>query len=607
MADFRVLEERDHILLRPGIMIGQTTNQEFTKFVCGQKKTVTYVPGLLKILNELIDNSIDEHIRSGEQFATKIDVKLSSLDFEVSDNGRGIPVVEHDGVLQPQLCWCAPRAGTSFAELDGEDRIGPGANGVGSFCANVFASSFLGITSDGKLRCRVECEDNATIKSVTTMKTSQRGTSVYMTPDLKRFGIDLMDETYQDMVRDRLIALSICYPKIAFTFNGMKIGFKKNHFKEYTELHFGSEFALWENDNVLIALGNSPEEEFFNHSVISGLMMTGGEHENFIMDGIVSELRPLIKKKFKVDVLPASIKRHFILLCAVRRMANIMVDSQTKERLTNGLEEIRQVFGCVDFGKLAKKIVETPSLIDPVVEAQLAKLLAAEKRAETLAAKKIGKIKVLKHVPAKNTNPTSRTLFLCEGDSPKGQGVKVRDVDKHGFYPMRGKVLNTHGVKNKTILENQVLKEIMNITGLTLDDQTCAGLEYGNICFLCDADEDGALISCLLTLFFSRWKKLFDDKRIHIVESPIIIATKGKDVKFFYSKDEYKAQEKKLSSYEIRYIKGLGSLRANEYREVIHNPRLITLEWQEPKALDIMFGSDYVEERKKILMGEELI
>jgi len=55
------------------------------------------VPGLLKIINEIIDNSLDEAIGTGFQRANKIDIKISSETVQVKDNGRGIPVEKSNG------------------------------------------------------------------------------------------------------------------------------------------------------------------------------------------------------------------------------------------------------------------------------------------------------------------------------------------------------------------------------------------------------------------------------------------------------------------------------------------------------------------------------
>ena len=156
---FKVLTDEDHILLRPSMYIGSVDESEiYGYFVNINKNTATssyksikVIPGLLKIINEIIDNSVDEHIRTNGKYATKIDItmkeNLDSFEVSVADNGRGIPVVRVPEVneYRPVLSWGRARSGTSFEE----SRISLGTNGVGSFATYVFSHSFKGETHDG--------------------------------------------------------------------------------------------------------------------------------------------------------------------------------------------------------------------------------------------------------------------------------------------------------------------------------------------------------------------------------------------------------------------------------------------------------------------------
>ena len=96
--EFKVLSDRDHVLQRSGMYIGGSKlvdqeqwilNRESSKF---EFKTVKVVPGFLKIVNEIIDNSIDVAIDTKFEAANKISVKVDAHSVEVSDNGIGIPV-----------------------------------------------------------------------------------------------------------------------------------------------------------------------------------------------------------------------------------------------------------------------------------------------------------------------------------------------------------------------------------------------------------------------------------------------------------------------------------------------------------------------------------
>ena len=76
------------------------------------------------------------------------------------------------------------------------------------------------------------------------------------------------------------------------------------------------------------------------------------------------------------------------------------------------------------------------------------------------------------------------TFILSNGlishNSAAGNGIKVRDPKKHGFFPLRGMPMNTFGAKHKDILDNKELSNIMAILGLRFDnDIYCITLDNG--------------------------------------------------------------------------------------------------------------------------------
>lgn len=90
------------------------------------------------------------------------------------------------------------------------------------------------------------------------------------------------------------------------------------------------------------------------------------------------------------------------------------------------------------------------------------------------------------------------TFILSNGlishNSAAGNGIKVRDPKKHGFFPLRGMPMNTFGAKHKDILDNKELSNIMAILGLKFGmsaGEISMGIEYGRIGILADADVDG--------------------------------------------------------------------------------------------------------------------
>ena len=91
MTDFKVLSDREHILLRPNMYAGSVSNEIHEQFIKGKWSKLLYTPALVKIINEIIDNSVDEAIRTNFKFANEISVLIDSEKCIVTDNGRGIP------------------------------------------------------------------------------------------------------------------------------------------------------------------------------------------------------------------------------------------------------------------------------------------------------------------------------------------------------------------------------------------------------------------------------------------------------------------------------------------------------------------------------------
>lgn len=468
-SEFKILSDRDHILMRAGMYIGSTSVEQVEQYINFQKKSLQVVPGLLKIINEIIDNSIDEAIRTDFQHGTRITVTVDQDNNRVSvtDNGRGIPSVEHDGVYQAEASWTRAKAGTSFSD----SRTTIGTNGVGSFATNCFSKSFIGESSDGKAKIVVSCTDNCNPDKIVTkkLKSGKPGTTVTFEPDLQRFNIDRITDDHVEVLRDRLVNIQICYPKLQFTFNGEKLRAGSLH-----------QIAGKISPDALPVTGNTDEfkvivapsgdlQEFGFVSYVNGLnLVNGGTHIDYIVHSLCNELRPMIKRKWKIDVVPNQIKQHLFLGIWIPGFTNPKFDSQSKERLTNTQSEVSSFFSGIEFNKIAKKIISTENIINPMIESILYKKQLAEKRAAKAALKSSSKIRSDKHIAATNKDPEKKVIYLAEGLSALSSHLPSRDPTKHGGYALRGKVMNTYGMKNEEIALNKELAELLGIIGLDL-------------------------------------------------------------------------------------------------------------------------------------------
>lgn len=465
MSDFLMLDDRTHCLKRPSMYIGSTTYEEHARFVFGKWTKISYVPGLVKIIDEIIDNSVDEAIRTNFEFANAISVDIKDNIVTVTDNGRGIPqhmitTPEGEQVPQPVVAWTRTKAGSNF---DDTNRVTQGLNGVGSSLTNFFSAWFMGVTCDGTTEMTVRCTNGAENIQWSTKPGSVKGTKVTFCPEFAHFDGMVMSDTILDVIKDRLMSLSVVFPKIAFKFNGKKVSGK---FKTYAEM-YGEETIITEGDNYSLALATSPDG-FRHMTFVNGLnTKVGGTHIDYVVDGLSDELLTRIKKDYKVEVSKSQIKSGLTCVMVIRNLPNLRFDSQTKDRLTNPLGDIKRHLD-IDFKKLARVVSKCEAIIMPIIETVLARKLAAEQAALTKAAKKAAKAKVAKHIKAgAYDSQADTTLFLTEGDSATGYFLKVRDPKLHGCYSLRGKIVNTWGEPEAEIIKNKEIADIMAILGLT--------------------------------------------------------------------------------------------------------------------------------------------
>jgi len=598
------LSEISHVLKKSGMYIGDTSASIYRRWLLDAGKInqhdIEYSPGLFKLFDEIISNSIDEALRTNFDFANKIDVSITNNIIKILDNGRGIPVVasEETEITQAELAFTSLRAGGNFGE---EEVVSIGTHGLGSTLVNIMSDKFIAETCDGKNKIVVDCSNNMNDVTRVITKSTKNYTSVEYTPDFKQFdGVEQIDDNHISLINKRLHDLSICFPKIRFTFNSVAVrqGSPKKAFTRYCQM-YSDNVAVAECSDYSVAV--FPVEQPTNISFVNGIdTVQGGTHVDVVSQIVTDELLAMFTKKYKkLDIKAADIKNHLGFIIFTNSIKNCKFNSQTKERITNKVSDIKPIFKTLSNKVLFfRDILENPELIDPIVETKRLKLEAKERAALKKAQKGAKRLKVPAHVPATGKNIEDRILFLSEGQSASGQLICVRDPLIHGSFPLKGKVLNTNGKKPSEIMANAELSAVMSIVGLTLG-QKAENLNYGKIVIMTDADYDGNAIAALLINFFHRWPELFIEKRIVLLKTPIVLARKGKQVKRYYNLEEYEADVKLLKTWEVSYIKGLGSLQESEYKRIIDKPKYVTikLDIKSTENLEMAFGKD-VNKRK---------
>ena len=222
-----LLSDTEHILKRSARYLGSVVETTNTRFILSEEtikyQECSYIPALLKLIREIIDNSIDEALRTNFKYANKISITITKDTIIVEDNGRGIPVIQAEDSqgnkledLMPTLAWCSLKAGSNFNDEDDNSTIGQ--NGEGSSLVNIWSKEFIGETSDGNLYYKLVTKDNMATKEISTKASKKQFTKVTFKPDLGRMNLEAIDEFYMDLIEFDLLFLKETYPKINFEF-----------------------------------------------------------------------------------------------------------------------------------------------------------------------------------------------------------------------------------------------------------------------------------------------------------------------------------------------------------------------------------------------------
>jgi DNA topoisomerase-2 len=457
--------------------------------------------------------------------------------------------------------------------------------------------------------------------------------------DWDRFGAEKIDRDHKIWLKARLEHLSAVFPSIEFRWRGepeKPWELVKTPAEDFAA-KFSPNICSWRDKEKFFAFFAHEERGFSQFSAINGLELPeGGAHADWISSEISKELSSLIKKKRKLEIPPAEIKSSLGMVFLMSGFENPSFNSQSKEKLVNSKEEIKRQIGD-DFSVGAKKIFAREEIIGAIVDAFLAR---EELKGLKAANKK--KAKVEKHAAARSSNPEEKILFLGEGDSAVSGALPVRDSMRHGFFPLRGVPMSCWGLALKEIFANKefdAIKTILELPVIPFKKKDgiafregegkggnpapynfktlCEYWEaiesgktkpsyfpsaYGKVAILTDADVDGrGAIRPLLLQFFFLWPELFLQKRIWIVESPMIVLTKKEKRLYFFNKKEYDEwlAENNPKGWEYRYIKGLGSLRRCEFEDVLNNShnRWEAVGISDPKIFEILFSENVAARR----------
>jgi DNA gyrase/topoisomerase IV subunit B len=594
---YKKLSQREHVLHRSGMYIGNTKKQLEELWV-GEEKTdgsyrivkkmIEYSPGFIKIFDEILTNATDHSTRDATVNTIKVDFDKQTGEITVWNNGKGIPVVLHKehNMYVPELIFGQFLSGSNYD--DTQSRTGAGTNGVGSKCTNVYSKRFVveTVDSDEKKKFVQEFTDNMANRSKPkiTTNTSKSYTKITYLPDYSRFGMRGLEDDSISIVTKRVLDCIACTNETVQVYlNGKKLKGKglvdyTKYFFEEPERVISDSYNGGKNGEYVWEWAIVPSEAFEQISFVNGNSTTqGGKHVDYLLYQIINKLKTVIETKKKLkDIKPAIIKeRLFLFLRAT--VANPSFNSQTKECLTTPSKDFGCRFEVSD--KFIEKLYKS-SIVEDII--QTYKLKESLELAKTTNGKKTSRIFIPKledALWAGTARSDQCTLILTEGDSAKTFAMWGRSIvgnERYAVYPLKGKGLNVRDATVAQLMNNEELVNLKQIIGLKADHKykSTSELRYGKVLILTDADDDGRHITSLLVnMFHAQYPELLKLDFLQTLRTPIVKATRGGKTLEFFTEQDYTTWkesigENSLKGYNIKYFKGLGTSKKEDAQAI---------------------------------------
>ena len=556
-STIKSLDWKEHIRTRPGMYIGKLGDGS------------SHDDGIYILLKEVVDNCIDEFVMG---HGKTIDIKVSDQKVTVRDYGRGIPL--------GKVVDCVSKINTGGKYDTEAFKKSVGLNGVGTKAVNALSDAFtVQSIRDGEMKL-VDYSRGEITQDYQIEKSSLRnGTKVVFQPDNKIFkNFHFLPEYIEDQIWNYVYLNS----GLNINFNGEKY-FSENGLKDLLErktdvekIHYSIIHLKGEDIEVALTHGDQYGEEYY--SFVNGQHTTqGGTHLAAFREAVVRTLREYYKKDFDASDIRASIIGAISL-----RIQNPVFESQTKTRLgsieMNADGPTVRIF-INDFIKreldnflhqntdlaeyLLKRILQSERERKDM--AGVKKLANQRAKKANLHNKKLRDCKV--HLNDEKVDDEKRlnsTIFITEGDSASGSITKSRDVATQAVFSLRGKPLNSFGMKKKVVYENEefnLLQHALNI------EEGLENLRYNQVVVATDADVDGMHIRLLiLTFFLQFFPDLVKNGHVYILETPLFRVRNKKDTLYCYSEKEKNAAINNLGGKpEITRFKGLGEISREEF------------------------------------------
>jgi DNA gyrase/topoisomerase IV subunit B len=580
-------------------------------------KETIWVPSCYTSIREIIDNALDEMIGHNHGNRLEVSYDPKTMVFEVSDNGRGIPIdfdKEH-GCHTATLALTHVMTGRNFDER-GETA---GTNGIGA-SGTVFTSEWfqVEILRDNKIFTQEFSEGDEVFgdqlkildPKIKAHKSPVTGTKIRFKPSTNVFQKFILP---LDFIQSRVYEIALANPLLQVFFNGERVKVRGTPEKSIFANRNPIIVPIKEGSfrSVFYVVPGFVQEGDHYHSIVNNIpAFDGGVHIDAFRRKFFGQFLTSLEKEAKKRKLNPnrSDVTEGILVYNITNMVAPNFNSQSKTRLTN--EECGKIVDKeLNNEEIYKNILSKhKEWINEIFERCADRTNKKDLGDIAKAAKAVARKKVPKLSDATGTMRKNCILLIGEGDSAIDGAMAVRDPVIHGGLPLRGKVMNAREKSNKEVMDNKELQDIMNATGLVMGQKAERNrLRYGKIFIAHDADEDGKNIGALLVnFFFKYWPELFDPTQeayLNIFNTPFIIARKGKTNKYWYSHNYDQFNPDEYKGWEITRAKGLGTLRDDDWEHSLTKPDLTPIvdDGKMESVLDLLFNKLRADDRKSWL------
>ena len=598
-SNIQVLEGLEAVRKRPAMYIGDISEK-----------------GLHHLVNETVDNSIDEAMAG---YCTHIEVTINEDNsITVQDNGRGIPVDEHEKMHKSALevVMTVLHAGGKFDK--GSYKVSGGLHGVGVSCVNALSTHMKSQVFRNGHIYQQEYEKGKPLYDVKIVgDTDKTGTRQQFWPDGSIFTTTLYK---YDIIAKRMRELAYLNAGITITLTDLRpdeegnlrepeVFHAKEGLKEFvryvdrhrTHLFDDVIYLKTEKQGVPIEVAVMYNTDYSEniHSYVNNInTIEGGTHLTGFRMALTRTLKayadadPQISKqieKAKIEIAGEDFREGLTAVISIK-VAEPQFEGQTKTKLGNSevAGAVQQAVGEALSNYLEEHPKEAKLICDKVVLAATARI-AARKARESVQRKNpmTGGGLPGKLADCSNKDPKTCEIFLVEGDSAGGSAKQGRDRHFQAILPLRGKILNVEKVQWHRVFEAESVMNIIQSIGVRFGvegegdrEANIDKLRYDKIIIMTDADVDGSHIDTLImTLFYRFMPQVIQGGHLYIATPPLYKCTYKKYSEYCYTEqqrqmfiDKYVAGDENSSALHTQRYKGLGEMNPEQLWETTMNP-----------------------------------